>query len=77
MADKKFAKGFYGKQPRQGAPDYVLGSISIKTEDAIQWLQDNTNSKGYVNLDILKGKEDKLNISLNEYVPKSGTDLPF
>lgn len=76
MADKKLAKGFYGKQPRQGAPTFVKGSISIKIDDALTWLKENANDKGYVNLDILEGKEGKLTICLNEYQPK-GDNLPF
>jgi hypothetical protein len=77
MADKKFAKGFYGKQPRQSAPSFVKGTISIKLDDAIEWLEANVNEKGYINLDILDGKEDKLTICLNEYKPKQTSDLPF
>ena len=71
MANEKvYAKGFYGNKARQGAPEFVKGSISIKTSDAIEWLKANTNDKGYVNLDILEGKEDKLTICLNTYKPK-------
>lgn len=77
MADKKFAKGFYGKQPRQNAPSFVKGTIDIEVEEAIQWLKANVNEKGYVKLDILQGKEDMLNIYLNEYKPKQTSDLPF
>jgi hypothetical protein len=84
MAEKKFAKGFYGKTKRQGAPAFVLGSVSIKVDDAIQWLQENKNETGYVNLDINEGRDEKLSIFLNEFVPKSQTsndtksdDLPF
>jgi len=77
MANKKFANGFYGKQPRQNAPSFVKGTIDIEVEEAIQWLKANVNEKGYVKLDILQGKEDMLNIYLNEYKPKQKSDLPF
>ena len=71
MAEKKFAKGFYGKTKRQGAPAFVLGSVSIKVDDAIQWLQENKNDKGYVNLDINEGRDEKLSIFLNDFKPKA------
>jgi hypothetical protein len=84
MAEKKFAKGFYGKTKRQGAPAFVLGSLSIKVDDAIQWLQENKNDKGYVNLDINEGRDEKLSIFLNEYKPTAQTssdgksdEMPF
>jgi len=66
MAEKVYAKGLYGKKPRQGAPDFVLGSISVKVEDFISFLHANVNDAGYVNIDILNGKEDKLNCVLND-----------
>ena len=84
MSEKKFARGFYGKTKRQGAPAFVLGSVSIKVDDAIQWLNENKNEKGYVNLDINEGRDEKLSIFLNEYKPttQSSSDgksdnLPF
>jgi hypothetical protein len=85
MSEKKFARGFFGNQKRQGAPSFVLGSISIKVEDAIQWLKENVNEKGYVNLDVNEGRDGKLSIFLNEFKPKAqnesndgkSDDLPF
>jgi predicted membrane-bound spermidine synthase len=82
MSEKKFARGFYGTMKPQNAPSFVLGRVSIKVEDAIQWLQENKNEKGYVNLDIYEGRDNKLSIFLNEFKPKSqpielNDSLPF
>jgi hypothetical protein len=83
MSEKKYAKGFYGTQKRQNAPAFVLGSVSIKVEDAIAWLNENKNEKGYCNLDINEGRDGKLSIFLNEFKPKAqagstlSEDLPF
>lgn len=77
MAEKTYAKGLYGKKPRQGAPDFVLGSISVKVEDFIPFLHANVNEAGYVNIDILSGKEDKLNCVLNEWKPKAKEEDAF
>jgi predicted membrane-bound spermidine synthase len=76
MSEKKFAKGFYGSMKAQNAPSFVLGRLSIKVDDAIQWLQENKNEKGYVNIDINEGRDNKLSIFLNEYKPKNN-DNPF
>ena len=82
MSEKKFAKGFYGTMKPQNAPSFVLGRVSIKVEDAIQWLQENKNDKGYVNLDINEGRDGKLSIFINEFKPKTqpielNENLPF
>lgn len=79
--EKKYIKGFYGKKPNEKAPAFVLGNLSIKVDDAINFLQDNKNDKGYVNIDLLDGKDGKVSYVLNEYkpTPKSGLsdNLPF
>jgi hypothetical protein len=73
MADKVLAKGFFGKSPRSGSPSFVKGSISVKVEDAIVFLKENANDKGYVNIDLLENKNDssKWNAFLNDWKPKS------
>ena len=79
MEQKKFAKGFYANSPRENAPSFVKGSISVKVDDAIAWLKENVNDKGYVNLDILEQKSDpkKYSLALNTFVAKDKSDLPF
>lgn len=74
MADKIYADGLYGKQPSPKAPDFVVGSISVKLETFIPFLHAHVNQKGYVNLQLLKGKEDRLNIVLDTWEPKEKTD---
>ena len=71
-----YAKGLYGKQPREGAPEYAIGQISVFVDDFITFMNEHKNEKGYVNLDMLKGKENKISIKLNKYVPKQN-DTPF
>ena len=50
--DNKFVDGLMVKAPRQGAPDFVKGSISIKTQALITWLTERQNQE-WINLDIL------------------------
>ena len=54
--EKIYAKGLFAKR-NENAPDFVTCSLSIKTDDFIQFLRENTNEKGYVNLQVLKSKD--------------------
>lgn len=86
--EKVFADGFSFKR-RAGAPDFVVGNISVKVDDAVTFLQKNAKG-GWVNLDILTAKSGKQYIELNQWEPNSETqtkkqvnpvaqddDLPF
>lgn len=68
--EKKFADGFYFKR-RDNAPDFVIGALSIKTEVALQFIKDNTNAAGYVNLDVKKAQGGGFYVELNTYESKS------
>lgn len=48
---------------RDNAPDFVVGSFGCKLGD----LEPYVNSKGYINFDILKGKENGMYVKINEY----------
>ena len=54
--EKNYAKGLFVKR-NEKAPDFVVCNLSIKTDDFIQFLHENTNEKGYVNLQVLKSKD--------------------
>ena len=54
--EKNYAKGLFVKR-NEKAPDFVVCNLSIKTDDFIQFLNKNTNEKGYVNLQVLKCKD--------------------
>ena len=41
------ATGFFFDKPRENAPEFVKGKLSIKVEDAIKLLQGHKNEKGY------------------------------
>ena len=63
MANTKiYPSGLFINEKREGAPDFVLGSISISYDNFTKWLAENkqlVNDKGYLRLDMLIGKEDK------------------
>ena len=70
MTEKIFADGIYFDAPREGAPEFVKGKVSIKVDKALLFLKQHENEKGYVNLDLLKSKEGKLYFQLNTWVPR-------
>jgi hypothetical protein len=71
-----FLDGFIFKRPREGAPDFVKGSMSIKVSEAIEFLKKHDNN-GWVNADLLTSKDgSKLYFKLNTYVKKEDTATP-
>lgn len=85
--EKVFAKGFIFKR-NDKAPDFVVGSLSLKSNEAIEFIKEQ--GKEWVNLDVKKSKEGKFYVELNTYekggevtasTPVSGAvsgdDLPF
>lgn len=70
MSDIEFANGFYFNEPNEKAPDFVLGSVSIKPQAFIDWLSEQTPSeKGYVRLAIKRSREGKIYASLDNWQP--------
>jgi hypothetical protein len=68
MADDKiFTDGMIVKPPRDGAPDFVKASISIKTEDFVRFLEDHTKPDGWVNIDVKAGQSGKWYGQLNQW----------
>ena len=67
MSDKIFSEGIYFDRPREGAPEFVRGKLSIKVDTAVAFLTKHKNEKGYVNLDLKESKQGKLYLELNTY----------
>lgn len=70
-SDIVFADGFFYNEPHENAPDFVLGRVSVKVADALEFLSANANDKGYVNLQILRSQEGKPYMKLDTFVPDS------
>jgi hypothetical protein len=71
--EKVFADGFIWKKPRENAPDFVLGSISIKADEAVFFIKKHED-KGWVNLDVKKSKSGKIYMELNTWKPEPSDD---
>ena len=57
---------------RQNSPDFVVGNFGFKFEDLIPYV----NDKGFINFDILKGKESGQYVKVNDYgIKKDGEEV--
>lgn len=71
-----FVKGLYAKK-HEKSPDFVICNLSYKVDEFIQFLKENTNEKGYVNLQVLKSKDKgTLYAVVDTFVPKASTASP-
>lgn len=68
--EKVFADGFILKQPHENAPDFVKGSLSIKADDAIKFIEANKDERGWINLDLKEGQSGKWYVEKNTWKPE-------
>lgn len=70
-----FPKGLYVQEYDKQKLEFLRAKLSFKTDEFINWLRENTNAKGYCNVDIIAGKEGKRDYAkLNEFKPKNDTE---
>lgn len=70
MADKIYPKGFKIWQPRESAPPWLKGRVSVHLETFTEWAKDHVDDKGYVSLDLKDGA-DGLYTQLNTWKPNN------
>ena len=59
MSDVNYAEGLYYWPPKDGAPDFVVGQLSISKARFISWLNDQlVDDKGFIGIDVTKQKSD-------------------
>ena len=73
MSDPKFVNGLIFKLPRDNAPDFVKGSLSIRREELITFLQTETDE--WINLDLKVSKAGKPYAQVNDFKPESRQDV--
>jgi len=70
MSNNDLAKGFYFNEPSDKAPEFILGSVSIRPDDFAAWLSEQQpNEKGYVRLSIKRSREGKVYAALDSWQP--------
>ena len=72
--EKVFAEGFMFKM-KPDSPEWVVGSLSLKADEAIAFIQKNTD-KGWVNLNVNIGKSGKPYVELDTWKPKQASTSP-
>jgi len=72
--EKIFADGFVFKR-NEKAPDFVVGSISVKVEEATAFLKQHEKN-GWVNLQIKNSQGGKYYIELDTFEPKAQAQAP-
>ena len=70
--EKVFANGFSFKR-RESAPEFVVGNLSVKVDDAIKFLQEKQKN-GWANLDIMKSQKGAFYVELNTWTPDSKSE---
>jgi hypothetical protein len=68
---KIYPKGLFANKPRENAPDFVKGSLSLHKTTLIEWLSNfQANEKGYINLDVKEGRDGEYYVEVNTFVKK-------
>jgi hypothetical protein len=67
--EKIFADGFVFKR-NEKAPDFVIGRMSIKVEEAIAFLKQHEEN-GWVNLGVKTARSGNYYVELDTFKPKS------
>jgi len=71
---KRYPEGIRIFKKNDKAPEFVLGAVSIDKAKFMDWLQkEESDSKGYVRLDLLQGKEAPY-LTCNDY--KKQDEIP-
>jgi hypothetical protein len=71
QAKKEFVDGMIIKAPRDGAPDFVKGAISIKREELGNWL--GTKDDEWINIDMKSGQSGKWYAEVNNWKPEGAS----
>jgi len=72
--EKIFADGFIFKRNPK-APEFVVGRVSIKVEEAVSFLKTHEKN-GWVNLDIKEARSGNHYMELDTFVPNNDSSAP-
>jgi hypothetical protein len=78
MAEQIYPKGLRVWPPRENAPDFVKGKISIHLETFQEWAQKHLDDKGFIAFDLKEGRDGiyaSLNIWKRDAVPQPRVDI--
>lgn len=67
-----FGEGLFFSRPREGAPDFIKGSLAIEPAKLVKFLEANVqhlSPKGWLNLDLKESKNGTLYFAVNTWKP--------
>lgn len=67
MAENKFVPGMLAKAPRDGAPSFVKGSISVKIHEFRKFLDGLDPDQEWLNIDIKESQGGKYYAAINDW----------
>ena len=67
--EKVFANGFVFKR-QDNAPEWVIGGLSCKVDEAIAFMKNHVKADGWINLSIKISQNEKYYIELDTWEPK-------
>jgi len=74
MSDIEFVDGLIFKLPRDGAPEFVKGSLSIKREELIAFLSGKQGE--WINIDLKVSQKGKAYAQVNNWKPDGNQQAP-
>lgn len=74
MSELQFVNGLFFRKPHEKAPEYVIGKLSAKREELINFLQSQNGE--WVNMEIKESKQGKVYIAIDSYKPGEATQSP-
>ncbi len=72
--EKIFADGFSFKR-NDSAPDFVVGRLSMKIDDAISFMKKHEKN-GWVNVNVKQARSGNYYVELDTYEPKGQSTAP-
>jgi len=70
MSNPAFIDGLFAKKPHEKAPDFVKAKLSIKREDMLKWLGEQSDE--WINIDVKEsGKTGKWYAAIDEWKPNN------
>jgi len=71
MAEKIFVEGLFFKEPNEKVKNFIKANLSFNVVKFTEWLQKQTNERGYVNVDVKVGKTGSIYCELNTWKPQA------
>lgn len=67
MVDKVFVNGLMAKKPKENAPEWVKCNLSLKREDLIAWLAEQSDE--WINVQVCESKGGKWYAEVDSWKP--------